>query len=169
MAAIRPPTVWGPNDTSVVAKFAAAAAEGRFAWIADGRYPTSTGYVEKVGEGLVLAATADADKVRGEAYLVTDGAAITFRTFLTRLLEARGRSPGDQSLSRCRQSPRRDDRPGLAMAVTGEPAPITATYVSLFGLPHTIDVSKAHRGLGYTPPMDRDEGFELVREAHGAS
>lgn len=161
--AVRPPTVWGPDDTSVGAKFAAAVESGRFAWISGGRYPVSTAHVENVVEGLRLAA--EADDVGGEAYFVTDGEPIEFRTFITDLMETRGLSPGDRSIPRPLAK---------ALAITFEgiwrrlgrenPPPISKTYVYVFGLPMTIDDSKARSELGYEPPVTRAAGFDELRE-----
>lgn len=163
--AVRPPTVWGPDDTSVGAKFARAVESGRFAWIAGGRYPISTGYVENVIEGLVLAA--EAEGVGGEAYFVTDGEPIEFRAFITELLEARGLTPGDRSLPRplAKALARGGDRLWRGLGLRGQP-PLTPSYVYLFGLPMTIDDSKAREELGYEPPVSRAEGLEAVRAEH---
>ncbi len=163
--AVRPPTVWGPDDTSVGAKFAAAVELGRFAWIAGGRYPLSTGYVENVVEGLVLAATADG--VGGEAYFVTDGEPVEFRSFMTELLAARGLSPGGRSLPRplAKALARGGDWLWRTLSLPGQP-PLTPSYVYLFGLPMTIDDSKARAELGYDPPVSREDGLEAVRAEH---
>lgn len=165
--AVRPPTVWGPDDTSVGAKFAAAVEDGRFAWIDGGRYPVATGHVENVVEGLLLAA--EADGVGGEAYFVTDGEPAEFRAFMTRLLEARGLSPGDRSVPRpvARALARGGDWLWRRLGLSGAP-PITRSYVYLFGLPMTIDDSKAREGLGYEPAVSREEGLEALGDASAA-
>ena len=163
--AVRPPTVWGPDDTSVGAKFAHAVESGRFAWIDGGRYPVATGYVENVVEGLVLAATADG--VGGEAYFVTDGEPVEFRAFMTELLEARGLSPGDRSLPRplAKALARGGDRLWRALGLPGQP-PLSPSYVYLFGLPMTIDDTKAREELGYEPVVSREDGLAAVRDEH---
>lgn len=161
--AVRPPTVWGPDDTSVGAKFAAAVESGRFAWISGGRYPVSTGHVENVVEGLLLAA--ETPDVGGEVFFVTDGDPIEFRTFLTELMATRGLTPGGRSIPR---------PVAKAMAIGFErlwrrlgrddPPPISKTYVYVFGFPMTIDDSKARAALGYDPPIERETGLEALRE-----
>lgn len=165
--AVRPPTVWGPDDTSVGAKIAAAVEDGRFAWIDGGRYPVATGHVENVVEGLLLAA--EAEGVGGEAYFVTDGDPVEFRSFISDLLEARGLTPGDRSVPRpvARALARGGDWLWRRLGLSGAP-PITRSYVYLFGLPMTIDDSKAREALGYEPAVSRDEGLEALRDASAA-
>lgn len=159
--AVRPPTVWGPDDTSVLAKFASAVEAGSFTWIDGGRYPVSTGHVENVVEGLMLAA--EADGVGGEAYFVTDGDPVEFHSFLTGLLESRGLSPGDRSVPRplAKAIARGSDWLWRRLDLDGQP-PLPPSYVYLFGLPMTIDDSKARDELGFEPVLSREAGLEAL-------
>lgn len=159
--AVRPPTVWGPDDTSFAAAFAAGVEAGRFAWINGGRYPMSTGHVDNVVEGLLLAA--EADGVGGEAFFVTDGEPIEFRRFLTAVLEAHGLTPDDRSIPRPVAKGLAAAAEGLwrRLGLGGTP-PITRTYVYLFGMPMTYDDSKARDRLGYEPVVSRQAGLDAL-------
>ena len=77
---VRPRLIWGNDDSSVLTQLEHAVNAGRFMWIGDGRYPTSSCHVDNLCEGLLLAA----EKGRGGVvYFVTDGAPVELRGFVT--------------------------------------------------------------------------------------
>jgi nucleoside-diphosphate-sugar epimerase len=80
---LRPRFIWGRDDAKALPQIAAAAKTGKLAWIAGGHYLTSTTHIANVCEGVALAL----NKGRGgEVYFVTDGAPVSFRSFITSLL-----------------------------------------------------------------------------------
>ena len=84
---VRPRLIWGNDDSSVLTQLEHAVNAGRFMWIGDGRYPTSSCHVDNLCEGLILAA----EKGRGgEVYFVTDGAPVELREFVSAMLRTRG-------------------------------------------------------------------------------
>ena len=157
---VRPRFVWGPDDTTLLPAIEEMVASGRFAWIGGGRHMTSTAHVDNVVQGLLLAAERGRS---GEAYFVTDGAPVEFRSFLTKLLATRGVEPGDRSM------PVALVRPLAAVVETawrvlplrGE-APLTRFAIWNSTLECTIDDSKARRELGYEPVISIEDGIAAL-------
>lgn len=156
---VRPRFIWGP-DSSVVTQLVRAVRAGQFAWIAGGRYLTSTCHVDNVCEGLLLAA----ERGRGgEVYFLTDGPPTEWRGFITALLRTQGLDPGNRSLPR---------QLAGAVAWGGELAwrglrlkgapPLTRTTVRLIGEEITVNDAKARRELGYTGAVSREAGLAAM-------
>lgn len=147
---VRPRAIWGRGDTSVLPELIAAVRAGRFRWIGDGRYLTSTCHVANVVEGALLAA----ERGRGgEVYFVTDGEPLPFRDYITGLLATAGVEIADKSISRT-----------MARAIAAATAwmkrpPVTKTELALAGHEVTVDDGKARRELGYAATMTRQAGL----------
>jgi nucleoside-diphosphate-sugar epimerase len=163
---VRPRFVWGVGDATVLPSLIDAIERGRFSWIGGGRHRTSTTHVDNTVEGLMLGA----ERGRGgEAYFVTDGDPVVFRDFVTDLLATQGVEAPDKNVP-----------PGVvrAVAAAGEAAwralplpgspPITRFASWVASLECTIDISKAHRELGYEPVKSIAEGLEELRAAAAA-
>ncbi len=154
---IRPRLVWGPGDSTILPGLADAVRAGRFAWIGGGRHLTSTTHVDNVVEGLLLGA---AKGRPGEAYFVTDGDPVEFRSFVTRLLATVGLTPTEHNMP----APLALAAAGItetvwrALRIRSTP-PITRMAVWLSALETTIDISKARTELGYVPVRSRDAGL----------
>ena len=157
---VRPRFVWGPDDTSVLPKLRAAVEEGRYAWIDEGAYLTSTCHVDNLCEGLWRAATAGPP---GGVYFVTDGAPIRFRVFVERLLRANGLEPGSRSLpfAVARAAARASEALWGALPLPGEP-PLTRTSVWLIDREVTVSDARIRRELGYRPVVARDAGLKAL-------
>lgn len=158
---VRPRYVWGRGDTANMVKFARAVKEGRFAWIDEGRYPTSTTHVANVVEGTLLVGRKGKP---GEIYFVTDGPPVEFRAHLTRLMDTQGVALPNKSFSR---------GVAWAAAVASEavwrllgkksPPPASKVAVALMGQEVTIDDAKARRELGYVGKMTREAGYAELK------
>jgi nucleoside-diphosphate-sugar epimerase len=159
---VRPRFVWGRGDTTLLPAMAAMVRAGRFAWVGGGRQRTSTTHVDNAVEGLMLAAQRGAP---GGVYFVTDGQAVVFRDFVTRLIETQGVTPTGRSVP----APVAN-----AVATVGETAwrrlplpgrpPLTRLAVWLSSLETTIDITRARTELGYAPVRTIDEGLEELRQ-----
>jgi nucleoside-diphosphate-sugar epimerase len=158
---IRPPLIWGAG-MPMLDEMVAAAKGGQFALPDAGRQVMSTSHVDNVVECLILAA----EKGRGgEAYYVTDGDAHTLKDVLTDLLGTRGVPPIKRSAPF-----------GVAwrMAAIMEGAwrtlrlrskpPITRQTLRMIGQDFTLDITKAHRDLGYRPVIQWRDG---IARMHG--
>lgn len=157
---VRPRLIWGNDDTSVLPKLVEAVRSGRFAWVDGGRALTSSSHVDNVCEGLWLAARQGRG---GEAYFVTDGAAISSREFLSALLATQGVTPPDKVVPLWLASGFATvaealwDRLGLRST-----PPATRMLIELGAKTVTIDDSKARAELGYQPIISREQGLASI-------
>ena len=157
---VRPRFVWGPEDTTLLPAIVDMVRSGRFAWIGGGHHRTSVTHVDNVVEGLLLGAERG---VPGEAYFVTDGEPVEFRSFLTRLLATQGVEAPEKEM------PSRLVRPLAALAesawrglhLPGDP-PLTRFAVWNSTLDVTIDDAKARRELGYEPVITTERGLAAL-------
>lgn len=159
---VRPTAVWGAGDTSVLPKFAAAVANGRFMWIGGGRHARATTHVRNLCEGLLLAAQHGRS---GEAYFVTDGEPAMYREFLTAELATLGVAEPTRSVPRpvAQAAANTCDAIWNTLHLPGPP-PISRLVVALFGSPVTISDAKARRELGYVGLVTREAGLAEMRE-----
>jgi nucleoside-diphosphate-sugar epimerase len=159
---IRPRLIWGADDTSVLPQIVELVKQGKFAWIDGGHYLSSTCHVHNVVEGALLAA----EKGRGgEAYFLTDGAPVEFRSFMTRQFATRGVVAGERSLPRALIWP-------LACLIEflwehlhlrGRP-PLTRTAVVLGCQQVTVSDAKARRELGYLGKTSIEDGLAALQD-----
>ena len=77
------------------------AKDGSFKWVDQGDYLTSTCHIANCVHGLLLAAEHGKG---GEAYFVTDGDPVKFRSFVGQLLESQGVDPAIVGMMRSPQS-----------------------------------------------------------------
>ncbi len=160
---VRPRLIWGPGDTSLLAKIVLAVKDGRFMWIGGGHYLTSTCHVANVAEGAILAAERGRP---GGIYFLTDGPPIESRAFLTALLATQGVDPGSRSAPR--------PLVGLiaaageflwrALRLKGTP-PMTRTALLLIGEEVTVNDALARRELGYREVISREQGLREMASA----
>lgn len=161
---VRPRLVWGVGDTTILPGIADAVRAGKFAWVAGGRHLTSTTHVDNVVEGLMRAAEAGHG---GEAYFVTDGAPVEFRTFVTSLLRTQGLDAPTRSIPAgvARVAAATAELAWTRLPLKGEP-PMTRLVLWLSSLETTIDISKARSELGYAPVRTIDDGMAQLAAAH---
>lgn len=159
---VRPRAIWGATDTVLLPRLRKLADAGKFVWIGGGKALTSTCHVKNVCAGLLAAA---ARGRAGEAYFVTDGPPITFRTYIGGMLEAVGSDvSGAPSipLSVARTLAWFTESWWKISGRGGEP-PLTRTAVELIGAQVTVNDDKARRELGYKPVITREEGLAELR------
>jgi nucleoside-diphosphate-sugar epimerase len=156
---VRPRFVWGKGDTTLLPGMVEA---GKWAWVGGGENVTDTAHVDNVVEGLGLAA----EKGRpGEAYFVTDGERVTFREFVTAMLETQGIEPPDRNLPGWGAAPmaRICEAAWKLLPLEGDP-PMTAFRAWLLTQECTIDISKARAELGYNPVVTHEQGLAELAE-----
>jgi nucleoside-diphosphate-sugar epimerase len=154
---VRPRFVWGKGDTTLLPGMVETVEAGRWAWVGGGGNVTDTAHVDNVVEGLVLAA----EKGRpGEAYFVTDGERVTFREFVTAMLETQGVEAPDRNLPAWAATPmaRVCEVAWKLLPLKGDP-PMTAFRSWLLTQECTIDISKAREELDYTPIVTHAQGL----------
>ena len=158
--AVRPRLIWGGDDTSLLPQIVDAVRKGRFAWINGGRHLTSTCHIDNVVEGCLRAAARGRG---GEAYFISDGPPVEFRSFLSALLATQGVEAGTRSISR-----------SLAWMIGGScewlwdhlplpgSPPATRMVANLFGQEVTINDRKARSELGYEGRTTISAGLDAL-------
>ena len=160
---VRPRFVWGKGDTTLLPGMVETVEAGKWAWVGGGGNITDTAHVDNVVEGLVLAA----EKGRpGEVYFVTDGERVTFREFVTAMLESQGVEPPDRNLPAWAAAPmaRVCETAWKLLPLKGDP-PMTKFRSWLLTQECTIDISKARAELGYNPIVTHEQGLAELRAA----
>ncbi len=160
---VRPRFVWGKGDTTLLPGMVATVEAGKWAWVGGGGNVTDTAHVDNVVEGMVLAA----EKGRpGEAYFVTDGERVTFREFVTAMLETQGVEAPDRNLPGWAAAPmaRICEAAWKFLPLKGDP-PMTAFRSWLLTQECTIDISKARAELGYNPIVTHEQGLAELATA----
>ncbi|HMJ73928.1 MAG TPA: NAD-dependent epimerase/dehydratase family protein [Solirubrobacterales bacterium] len=154
---VRPRFVWGKGDTTLLPGMVEAVEAGKWAWIGGGGNVTDTAHVDNVVEGLVLAAEKGGP---GEAYFVTDGERVTFREFVTAMLETQGVEPPDRSLPAWAAAPmaRVCEAAWKHLPLKGDP-PMTAFRSWLLTQECTINITKARTELDYKPIVTHEQGL----------
>ncbi len=160
---VRPRFVWGKGDTTLLPGMVETVRAGKWAWVGGGRNVTDTAHVDNVVEGLVLAA---AKGRPGESYFVTDGERVTFREFVTAMLESQGVQAPDRNLPAWTAAPmaRVCETAWKILPLKGDP-PMTTFRSWLLTQECTIEIDKAREELGYTPIVTHEQGLAELRAA----
>jgi len=161
VAAVRPRFVWGRDDTTALPQLIDAAKTGRLKWIDGGHYLTSTTHIANVVAGVEAALTR---AKAGEVYFVTDGAPISFRTFVTDLLATQGVAAPKGSVPRFLVRAVLHLTTFLAKLTRGfiQP-PMSWQEYGTVGHEMTISDAKARRELKYKPVISIAEGLQELR------
>jgi nucleoside-diphosphate-sugar epimerase len=155
--ALRPRLVWGPGDETILPNLVEMVDKGRFRWVDEGNYLTSTCHVDNFVEAVVRAL----DRGRGgEAYFIVDEGVTTMRDFLTQLLATAGRTPSDKSVS---SQLLRTIAWGFEVIwklfrISKKP-PVTRFSAAIMSAHCTILSDKAAHDLGYHPVVTLEEGM----------
>lgn len=158
---VRPRFVWGKGDVSVLPEIVEKVRKGQFRWIAGGRYQTSTCHVANVVEGILLAM----EKGRGgEAYFLTDGPPVEFRTFISQMLDTAGVKAPEGELPRgvAQVLATVAETAWRVLPLGGEP-PLHRSVLRLIGEEVTVNDTKARRELGYVGQMTHQAGLAEMR------
>ena len=129
-------------------------------WIG-GTFPRSVSHVSNVVEGLLLAA----ERGRGgEAYFVTDGPPVDFRSWMTRVIETQGVRPRNLTVP---AAPIYGVAIGMEatwrlLGLRSKP-PIRRSAIHIVAESITIDDAKARRELGYAGTTTAERGLAEMR------
>ena len=159
--AVRPRFVWGQDDTTALPALVRAARSGQMAWIDGGGYLTSTTHIDNLCHGIDLALRYGRG---GEAYFLSDGEPVAFRTFVTALLDTQGVTPPDKTIPRhlLRLIAAVGDLVGTASG-RRKHVPLTLQGFAASAVEVTLDISKARTALGYSPVRSMPEGLQMLR------
>lgn len=156
---VRPGDIYGPGDRVVLLQLAGLLESGWMAHIGRGECLGAFTYVENLADALILAGTTQG--AAGEAYVITDGIELTWRSYFDKLTAALG-LPG----------PRVSCPPQVAfvaawglesayrlLGVSQRP-PLTRYLVAHLSRDYHFSIAKAARELGYEPKVKVDEAIE---------
>ncbi|QNK80022.1 NAD(P)-dependent oxidoreductase [Nakamurella sp. PAMC28650] len=161
---IRPHLVWGAADSQLVQPVIERARAGRLPLIGDGTALVDTTYVDNA-VGALLAAVDACGPVHGQSFVVTNGEPRPVGEIIRRVCRAagvagpRGRLPLGLAV-------------GAGAAVeslwrltgrTGRP-PMTRFLAEQLGTAHWFDQRRTREALSWTPLVDLEQGFELLRQ-----
>lgn len=153
ITAIRPGNVFGPRDHTFIEKYLEAMEQGKMAYINGGRSKTCPAYIENLVDGIMLACFSD--KADGEAFFITDGLDIDWKTFTDAFADELGIKRPKLSFP---------FYPVYFLAWIMEliyklfgfkTAPLLTRYrISNGGRDYYFSIEKAKRILGYNPEVD---------------
>lgn len=157
---LRPRMIWGPEDQTILKIISAKARSGKFKWIDDGKYQTSTTHITNLVHAVDLSLTQGRG---GEAYFILDDGVITIREFLTQYLATQNIILGDASLSSTMVRMMANIiEPIWRFAAIKSPPPITKFTAYIMSCHCILSDQKARNEMGYKPVISRDEGFAAL-------
>ncbi|MBN1979498.1 MAG: NAD-dependent epimerase/dehydratase family protein [Anaerolineae bacterium] len=160
---VRPGDVYGPGDRVALLRLSKLLESGCMAHVGRGDKLGAFTYVENLADGLILAGTVE--HAAGEAYVITDGVKLTWRTYFEKLTAALGVPPPRISVS-----------PALAYAAASmlesvhrlfhirRRPPLTRYLVTHLSRDFHFSIAKARRDLGYEPRVGVDEAVRRTAE-----
>lgn len=158
---VRPRFVWGRDDSTALPQLLDAVDKKQFAWINGGRYQTSTTHIANLIHGIERALIAGEP---GESYFITDSDVVEFRSFISELLATQGRPLPTKEVPGWLVSGVATVSDWIARLSRGRwTPPVTRQALATSAVEITLDIGKACRDLGYTPPISRAQGLAELR------
>ncbi|WP_210165081.1 NAD-dependent epimerase/dehydratase family protein [Pseudorhizobium marinum] len=163
VTAVRPRMVWGRDDTTALPQLMDAVQSGRFAWISQGDYCTSTTHIANLCAGIDCAIMRGNG---GEVFFLADEQPVQFRQFVTALLATQGISAPRKSVHRSVLRLLVALGAVLHRLSRGKVVPpLTLQAYATSAVEITLNIEKAKRELGYQPVMSREAGLAELRAA----
>lgn len=154
---LRPRMIWGEGDETILKAVANMAKSGKFTWIDEGKYLTSTTHIENLVHAITLSLTKGEG---GEAYFILDDDNISFREFLTQYLASQNIDLGAKSSpSWMVRGIANIIEPIWRFSALKSPPPITKFTAHIMSAHCTLLGDKARTALGYKPIISRADGF----------
>ncbi|MGA0614117.1 NAD-dependent epimerase/dehydratase family protein [Paracoccus sp. KR1-242] len=158
---LRPRMVWGRDDGTALPTLATMVRNGRFAWISNGSYLSSTTHIANLCHAVDLALE------RGQAgriYHITDGPARPFRDIVTDLMATQDLSVPEKSVPRgiLRLIARFGD---VLHRFSGGRlrGPLSFQEFATSALEISLNTARAQRELGFAPVISWEAGLEELR------
>ena len=156
---IRPGVVvFGPQDTTAFVHMAPLLEKGRWTHVKSGKPLMCYSYIDNLVDGLVL--TGRHQEATGEVFIITDDLQISWKEFITKVIEAFGVKEKTMSfpvpLARLA---------GITAEAAGrlvrakKPPPITDYRTALVAKDFHFSCDKAKKVLGYQPNVALEEGL----------
>lgn len=158
---LRPRLIWGPGDKTIFPRALKMYEQGKFMWIDQGKYQTSTTHIFNLLHGIDQSIK---NAAGGEIYFITDDEISTINSFFTNLFLTKNISLKASSIPKWMAR-------GMAfpleqfwkMAGFRSHPPVSYQAVCFFSSHCTLKNDKAKLKLGYKPVISVREGFDLLR------
>ena len=162
VVAVRPHIVLGPGDTQLVQRIADRARAGRLPLLDDGAALIDTTYVDNAVDAL-LAALDRAERVHGEAFVVTNGEPRTVSEVFARICRAAGVPAPTRRVPSAvaKVAGSVVERLWTAGPFTDEP-PMTRFLAEQLSTAHWFDQRRTREALDWEPRVPLDEGFRRL-------
>ena len=165
---LRPRAIFGPGDTSLLPRIAAALRRGGLPRIGDGRCIVDMSYIDNVVDAVLLALHAP-DTCSGRAYNISNGEPVVIWDVIDRLAVAIAAPPIRRAI------PAPLARTGASILESAhrlfapEREPALLRYgVELLSVDMTLDIARARAELGYSPRVDMDSALRTTFDAPSA-
>ena len=168
VVAVRPHIVWGPGDPQLVARIQQRAATGRLPIVGSGAALVDSTYVDDAVTGL-LAALDAAERVHGNAYVLTSGEPRPIAELIAGFCAAAGIVPPERRV------------PAVAAMAAGsvveavwrirpgeDEPPMTRFLAEQLSTAHWFDQRRTRRDLGWAPSVGVTEGLRRLAAHHAA-
>jgi len=157
---LRPRMIWGPGDQTILKVITEMANNGKFTWIDEGQYKTSTTHIDNLVHAIELAMVKGQS---GEAYFILDDDVITIREFLTQYLATQNIDLGKKSTPAWLvRGLANTVEPIWRFAAIKSPPPITKFTAHIMSCHCILSDAKARKDLGYKPVISRVQGFAAL-------
>jgi len=161
VVAIRPHLVWGPGDTQLVGRIVARAEAGRLALVDDGAALIDTTYIDNAADALLAALDRAEDaRVRGRAFVVSNGQPRTVAELVARMCRAAGLPAPHRKvpLPVAWAGGAVAERLWARLERTDDP-PMTSFLAEQLATAHWFDQRETRAALGWVPRVGLEEGF----------
>lgn len=162
VVALRPHLVWGPGDEQLIGRIVSRARRGRLFVIDGGRALIDTTYIDNAADAIVHALDKTIDeRVRGRAFVVSNGEPRPVREIVQSILEAAGLDANIRSIPFA---------PAFLAGAVGEwigalshrEPLVTRFLVEQLATAHWFDPRPSWEALGWRPRIGFDEGMRRL-------
>lgn len=156
---LRPRAIFGPGDTAILPRLAAALRRGRLPRIGDGSCLIDMSYIDNVVDAILLAMAAPPE-LSGRAYNISNGEPVRIWEVIDRLADALALPRPHARISRANalHVATALEAGHHLFAPRREPA-LMRYGVDLLSVDMTLDISRARDELGYIPRIGMDEAL----------
>ncbi|RFA11907.1 nucleoside-diphosphate sugar epimerase [Subtercola boreus] len=164
VVAVRPHIVWGPGDTQLIERVVERARRRRLPILGGGLALIDTTYVDNAASAL-LAALERADRVHGEAFVVSNGEPRTVAELLAGICRAAGAPAPAWSVPAAvaREAGGLIERFWAVRPGQDEP-PMTRFLAEQLSTSHWYDQRRTRQALDWRPSVSLDEGLQRLAE-----
>lgn len=153
---IRPGNVFGPRDHTYIGQYLDALQKGRIVYIDGGRHWTCPTYIDNLVDGVV--GVSCEPSARGEAFIITDGLEIDWKTFTDTFADELGvKRPRVSVPYWCGYSLAFLLEMSYRLLSISKPPLLTRYRISNGGRDYHFSIEKAKGLLGYEPSVDFSE------------